>query len=67
MLILIVTLLALLPALAILYPFLSKSVAARYADEDETSMAAELSRRWSSAISRPEEHRAGARHRQPRR
>ena len=50
MLILIVTLLALLPALAILYPFLSKSVAARYAAEDETSMAADLSRRWSSAM-----------------
>ena len=50
MLILIVTLLALLPALAILYPFLSKGVAARYANEDETSMAADLSRRWSSAM-----------------
>ena len=50
MLILIVTLLALLPALAILYPFLSKSVTARYAAEDETSMAAELTRRWDSAI-----------------
>ena len=50
MLVLIVTLLALLPAVAILYPFLSKSVAARYAAEDETSTAAELSRRWDSAI-----------------
>ena len=50
MLVLIVTLLALLPALAILYPFFSESAAARYAREDETSMAAELSRRWDSAI-----------------
>lgn len=50
MLILIVILLAIIPAVAILYPFLSRGVAARYAAEDETSAAAELSRRWDSAI-----------------
>ena len=50
MLVLIVTLLAIIPAVAILYPFLAKGAAARYASEDETSTAAELSRRWDSAI-----------------
>ena len=50
MLVLIVILLALLPAAAILYPFLSRSAAARYAAEDETSASADLSRRWDSAM-----------------
>ena len=50
MLVLIVVLLALLPAAAILYPFLKKGAGAYYEDEDETSTAAELSRRWDSAI-----------------
>ena len=50
MLVLIVAILAILPAVAVLYPFLSRSTAARYAAEDETSAAADLSRRWDSAI-----------------
>lgn len=50
MILLIAILLALIPAIAILYPFIRRQMADLYL-EDESSPQAELSRRWEAAVS----------------
>ena len=50
MIILIVLLIALLPAIAVLYPFVRGNVANQWLD-DESAPLADLERRWDSAIS----------------
>jgi hypothetical protein len=50
MLVLIVVLLALIPAVAILYPFLRRPGQVLPLEEDESSAYAELSRRWEAVV-----------------